>query len=123
MSEDIFDFIDRWMPRLVRGAVYMLAAMPVLLVAAIVMALLTGCRTDMGEANRAAAEYVKKIPHSVGWECANIDSDGNGYVACTVFRAEGEPLAIECGSERFCIWNCARGCKYLPFAGSKRGSL
>ena len=88
-------------------------------IAIVCMALVACARTKPEEANKAAAEYIKRVPGATGYECAATDSDDNGYCSCTVFRGEQDPMAIECGCERWCIWNCARGCKYVPFAGPK----
>jgi hypothetical protein len=82
-----------------------------IIVIAVIMAL-AGCNhTNTDAANASAEEFVKKIDGATGFDCANQDTDRNGYVACTVFRKDADPLLIECGSERFCV-NCARGCKY-----------
>lgn len=72
-------------------------------------------RTDFGKAQRSAEDYSKHIEGTTSVLCAQTDTDGDGYVSCTVFRSKSEePLQIQCGSERFCIWNCAEGCKYVP---------
>lgn len=80
-----------------------------------ILLLLAACeRTDVSAANSSAATFAKNIPNATGTTCADVDSDGDGYVTCTVFRGEQEPMQIQCGSERLCVWNCARGCKYEP---------
>lgn len=90
-----------------------------IIVIVIVMAL-AGCnRTNVDAANAAAEEFVKKIEGATGFECAQQDTDGDGYVSCTVFRKGADPLLIECGSERFCV-NCARGCKYTQLKVPRR---
>lgn len=77
--------------------------------------LIASCaNTDPAAATSGAAEYVKHIPNATGVECAQTDSDGDGYCSCTVFRGAEEPMQIQCGCERICVWNCARGCKYVP---------
>lgn len=79
------------------------------------LALCTACsRTDVDAANTAASVFTKNIQNSSGFSCAEVDTDNDGYVTCTVFRGSEEPMQIQCGSERWCIWNCARGCKYVP---------
>lgn len=83
-------------------------------------------RTDPAAAPAAAADYIKHIPGATGYECAATDSDGDGYCSCTVFRGSDEPMQIQCGCERICIWNCARGCKYVPsvkIQGGRRGAV
>ena len=86
----------------------------------ILVLLLSACdRTDHEAANRAAQEYMTHIPHATSVECADQDTDGDGYVTCTVFRGDLEPMPIQCGSEKYC-YNCARGCKYVPFYGGSK---
>ena len=81
----------------------------------ILLIALSACRTTNSDvANESAREFIRSLPNTTAVTCAETDSDGDGYVTCTVFRGVGEPLPIECGSERFCIWNCKRGCKYVP---------
>lgn len=71
-------------------------------------------QTDPQVANESAKEFARNIPNSTGTNCVNSDSDGDGYCSCSVFRnGEPVPLTIQCGCERFCIWNCARGCKFV----------
>lgn len=81
----------------------------------LILAFLIACtRTDPTAANTAAAQFVKHIPDATGVDCAQTDSDGDGYCSCTVFRGREEPMQIQCGCEAVCLWNCARGCKYQP---------
>jgi len=81
-----------------------------------ILASLCACsRTDVDAANKAAKAFVKNIDGATGVVCADTDTDGDGYVSCTVFMGKGvEPMQIQCGSETICINNCARGCKYEP---------
>lgn len=60
-------------------------------------------RTDVAAANASAAEYAKNIPGATGTLFAAVDTDGDGYVSCTVFRGNDEPMQIQCGSQRICI--------------------
>lgn len=77
-------------------------------------------RTDTAKANSSAHEYMRDVPGATGAQCADTDSDGDGYVSCTIFRGSADPLPIQCGSEKWCVWNCASGCKYTPFLGGAR---
>lgn len=83
-------------------------------------------RTDKAAADEAALEFITHIDGAQSVLCANADTDGDGYVSCTVFMGKGvEPMQIQCGSETYCIRNCARGCKYEPamkFRGRARAS-
>ena len=75
---------------------------------------LTACATSKPEAaEKAAREYAEHFDDANGIECAQRDTDSDGYCACTVFRRDHDPVRIDCGCERFCVWNCARGCKLV----------
>jgi hypothetical protein len=77
------------------------------------LALVACSKTDPAEAERAATEYAKKVKDSTGEvSCTQKDTDGDGYVTCTVFMVSGEDRSVECGAERFCL-DCARGCKQV----------
>lgn len=68
-----------------------------------------GCGPDWKSAEKYAAEFSKNIPGARKVSCVRKDTDDDGWCSCTVF---GKQLtAIECGCERFCIFNCASGCK------------
>lgn len=41
-------------------------------------------------------------------ECAGYDSDGDGYVSCTIFREGQEPLFVECSRK---TWTLTKGCR------------
>lgn len=85
-----------------------------ILISLILLALTACQRTDVVAANASATDFAKHVPGATSAVCADVDADGDGYVSCTVFRGNDEPMQIQCGSERICIWNCARGCKYEP---------
>jgi len=57
-------------------------------------------------AQSAAEEYAKTVPNIAGVNCNKYDTDANGYISCTLFRRNAEPLQIECGFA---------GCKIPPF--------
>ena len=83
---------------------------------AIVLLFLAACETvDASRAQRYADEYTAKhFSASSTVECARADSDGDGYVSCTVFEKDHDPVSIQCGAEKWCARNCAEGCKYVP---------
>lgn len=81
-------------------------------------------RTDKAAADAAAKEFITHIDGAQSVLCAETDTDGDGYVSCTVFMKGEEPMQIQCGSQAYCF-NCARGCKYEPsmkFRGRARAS-
>ncbi len=71
-------------------------------------------RTDRKAAQKSAEEFRKHLAGSSGVLCTDTDTDGDGYISCTVFMHNADPIQIQCGSEMWCIVNCARGCKYQP---------
>lgn len=74
---------------------------------------LVACNTsDHSEAVNAARSFSKNISDATGVDCAERDTDHDGYCTCTVFRREHDPLRIDCGCERYCF-NCVRGCKLV----------
>lgn len=77
------------------------------------LAIIACNRTDKAAADAAAKEFITHIDGAQSVLCAETDTDGDGYVSCTVFMKGEEPMQIQCGSETYCI-NCARGCKYEP---------
>ena len=81
----------------------------------VVMCFAASCaKADPEKAEKAAKEYAKHIKGTTGEvSCARSDSDGDGYVTCTLFMEEGEPMGAECGAQKYCGCNCAEGCKPL----------
>lgn len=80
----------------------------------IATALIAACANSKPEiAEKSARDFATHIDDSTGIECAQRDTDSDGYCACTVFRRDHDPLRIDCGCERFCVVNCARGCKVV----------
>lgn len=64
-------------------------------------------------AEAAAREFSTHIEDATGTACAQRDTDNDGYCSCTVFRKDHDPMRIDCGCERWCIFNCATGCKVV----------
>jgi outer membrane murein-binding lipoprotein Lpp len=76
-------------------------------------AFLSGCSSDWQKAETAAKEFASKVNGATGEvQCAKKDTDKDGYCGCTVFMKKGNPMAIDCGCQKFC-WNCAEGCKIV----------
>lgn len=69
-------------------------------------------RANSDAANESAIEFSKNFKNSTSVSCTQTDSDNDGYCGCTVFT-DSDPISIECGCERICIFNCARGCKVV----------
>lgn len=50
-----------------------------------------------GEAVKSAHAYAKELSIAVqGIQCAGIDSDGDGYVSCSIMTKSEKLLAVEC---------------------------
>lgn len=64
---------------------------------------LANCTEAVEDREREAAAFASKLGFDTqGVSCANSDSDGDGYVSCTVsVRNESklETLAVECASQ------------------------
>lgn len=97
-----------------RGVWRFLALVVLVLFVGLSLLAIAGCRSDPAAARKSASEFVRHIPGQTGFECAETDSDGDGYCSCTVFRGDLEPMQIQCGCQNLCVWNCASGCKYTP---------
>lgn len=58
-----------------------------------------GCwfnRATQSTTDDAKAFAVKMGETDPKVECTTYDTDGDGYVSCTVFRKDKDPVAIEC---------------------------
>jgi hypothetical protein len=76
------------------------------------LAALVGCG-DIEHAKASARSYARDLGYTaVGVSCTGTDSDGDGYVACSV-RVEGQdaPIALECSHGDFTF---TEGCKLAP---------
>ena len=66
---------------------------------AILIVSVIGCADpDWERPSRAVKEFMSHIPGSVSAVCAKTDTDGDGYVSCTIFRGERDPLYVDCPS-------------------------
>jgi hypothetical protein len=74
--------------------------------------MLVGCHNaDIADARHQAEKFMQKIPGAQSVLCNDSDSNGDGYVSCTIFRGSADPVAIQCGAENWCAFNCAHGCR------------
>lgn len=62
-----------------------------------------------GDGVKTEAEtFARSMGESyTGINCVTYDSDGDGYVSCTIFRSGKDPLPIECARK----WSRNSGCK------------
>jgi hypothetical protein len=47
---------------------------------------------------KSAQAFAAQIDPAATVECVDRDSNGDGYVSCTVFRPGKPPIGIECAS-------------------------
>jgi len=86
----------------------------VLIIAAVLLPNCTCSRSDPAKAEKAAQKFQQQLPGATGFVCAKVDTDGDGYCSCTFFRGEDkDPIRADCGCERWCLFNCASGCKLV----------
>jgi hypothetical protein len=75
---------------------------------------------DHTHAEKQAREWAERnLAPGLTVECARVDSDGDGYISCTVFQRRAdiiEPIAIECA--RALSWN--DGCRMQKPGSSRR---
>jgi hypothetical protein len=83
---------------------------------AILLLTIVACESvDADKAQHFADEYaVKHFGSDATADCVRADTDRDGYVSCTVFVHGREPEQIQCGAEKWCVANCAEGCKFVP---------
>lgn len=85
---------------------------------------MAGCSPEWQRAERDAKVFAQKIPGATGdVSCAKGDSDGDGYCSCTVFMEDGSMQNLDCGCEKYALWNKKEGCKVvdaMKFQGSDR---
>lgn len=84
---------------------------------AVVILMLTGAscgewRGTGEHAEGAARTHAKKLDWKVkGIACAGVDTDGDGYISCTLVLEDGSERSLECASGGMGI---ASGCKTAP---------
>jgi len=74
--------------------------------------LLTACPNwtgaHKGEAESQAATYAKEMDYDVkATSCVRQDTDGDGYVSCTIRLADDTTLNVECAG----AYNLNSGCR------------
>jgi hypothetical protein len=93
-----------------------------------VIALVLGCVilvggryfAGQGDALDTAHAWTAKWRPGATVECQTLDTDGNGYVSCTVGTPDGEIDAIECGVNRWYNGWRTTGCRLMKgYSGSQ----
>ena len=64
------------------------------LLALLLVTPLAACGVD----ESAIKPWVKQHFPGATYECMSVDSDGDGYVSCTVFPPDDKPVPIECSA-------------------------
>jgi type II secretory pathway pseudopilin PulG len=85
----------------------------------------TRCSSSQSTAEEEARAYALKMGMNIkGLSCMNRDTDGDGYVSCTLNVVEKDgretPVPIECAAK----WSYNNdGCKEAILGGFRRGSM
>ena len=75
--------------------------------------------TSQREAEKGARAFAKELGVQIsGLSCAGTDSDGDGYVSCTIAKTDGSLLAIECAG----ALTMNRGCRVPKLRAATEGS-
>src|SRR5688572_29258786 len=87
-------------------------AIAVILIGIVIGLIGSGCSNTSGRNKKAAEEYAMEFAKKMGEvitavTCVNSDTDGDGYVSCTIFRKERDPFGVECAG----AWTLNEGCK------------
>lgn len=83
----------------------------------LLVTVLASCR-GVGEAENSAKAFAdRRFENSTGVECMERDSDGDGYVSCTIFLPD-DAVGIECATENLHAGCNNSGCRMA--AGKSR---
>lgn len=93
-SESDFDRSFRHTGFFIKGVFVLVALGMVAAVAGVVWTVTKG----NDNAENSARDWAHGVQGSTGVKCTSYDTDGDGYVSCTIFRESGDPLFVECGS-------------------------
>jgi hypothetical protein len=70
-----------------------------------------GCNKAGEETTQDAIRFSKNLGENItGINCMKYDSDGDGYVSCTLFLRDKPPLAVDCAAHSFMSWRNS-GCR------------
>lgn len=76
----------------------------------LLIATVASCR-GVGEAENSAKSFAdRRFEGHKGVECMDRDTDGDGYVSCTVFMPN-DAIAIECATENLRAGCSSSGCR------------
>lgn len=81
-----------------------------------------GSCTSGPETKRSATQDAKRFVDELGWQvqgisCADVDSDGDGYVSCTIAKQDGTSEFVECRG----AYSFGHGCR-IPKLRVDRGT-
>lgn len=86
------------------------------------IAFLASCSHSVGDAPKDAKRFAFAHYDNVkSVACMAQDSDGNGYVSCTIFLPDNETAPIECATGNVFADGCGgnKGCRVAVGAGSR----
>jgi len=70
-----------------------------------------GCNKAGAEATQDAIKFGKNMGENItGVECVKYDSDNDGYVSCTLFLRDKQPMAVDCAAHSIMSWRNS-GCR------------
>lgn len=75
-----------------------------------------GWNGNQEAAQKAAEEFAKEVPNVKRVECVRFDTDNDGYISCTLFRDNADPLPIECAKK----WTLNKGCRAPKMSSYRR---
>lgn len=76
----------------------------------LLITIVASCR-GVGEAENSAKSFAdRRFEGNKGVECMTRDTDGDGYVSCTVFMPN-DAIAIECATENHALGCHSTGCR------------
>lgn len=88
----------------------------VCIIAAVVVQSCGGLACNLQGSGEHAEQEARTHAQKLGWKvtgvaCTGTDSDGDGYISCTVALEDGSERALECASGGF---DRIQGCKAAP---------
>lgn len=92
----------------------------ILFIVAILGLVVRGCTVDPEGAEAAARDYAVSMGiHDPKVACTARDSDGDGYISCTIGQTKPDGTivvsAVECAAGVFSFWN--EGCRVPKLRG------
>ena len=76
----------------------------------VLISVVASCRGP-GKSEASAKSFAeRRFENNTGVECLDRDTDGDGYVSCTIFLPN-DAIAIECATENHVLGCSSSGCR------------